>query len=94
MPFGAWNLWPDTLSMSMFMSRSLNGIFPAAWTASVWKSAPARCASSARASTGYRLPVSLFAHITETTAVSSSIISRARSMSRRPRLSTGIFTTV
>ena len=55
--------------MSIAVSLKFIGTLPVACTASVWKSAPALCASAANSAIGKIVPVSLFAHISEATAV-------------------------
>ncbi len=54
--------------MSILVSCSIIGILPTACTASVWNITPAAFANAAISSTGKIVPVSLLAHITETTA--------------------------
>ena len=66
---GACSLCPDSDSMSMAVVFRLIGTLPTDCTASVWNRAPWPWASSAISSTGNSVPVSLLAHITETTAV-------------------------
>ena len=41
MPCGAYILWPEMLSRSQPSALTSSGSLPAAWIASVWKSAPA-----------------------------------------------------
>ncbi len=48
---------------------------PIAWTASVWNGTVWSCATSAIARTGWIVPISLFAAITETRIVASVIAS-------------------
>ena len=61
---------------------------PTDWTASVWKRAPRARASRARSATGWMVPISLLACITETSAVSSVIASATRSGVTTPLAST------
>ena len=53
------------------------GILPTVCTASVWNSAPRSCAIAASSATGWIVPISLLACITETSAVSSVSASRS-----------------
>ena len=59
-PLGPWNLWAETLNMSMPMAAASSAMCPAACTASVWKSAPASWARRAASSKGCTVPTSLF----------------------------------
>ena len=67
----------------------LMGIFPTAWTASVWNRMPRARPNSAACSTGKITPVSLLAHMRLTMAVSGVRLLRYCSISSRPSLSTG-----
>ncbi len=60
------------------------GSLPAAWIASQWNSAPARWARSASSTTGWIVPISLFTHITDTSATSGPSASASRSTSTMP----------
>ncbi|MNE22522.1 hypothetical protein D3C80_1157380 [compost metagenome] len=75
MPLGACSLWPDSESMWIDEFCRSSGTLPTACTASVWNITPNSSAMRAISSTGNSVPVSLLAHITETTATSS--LSRA-----------------
>ena len=90
MPFGAWNLCPEIDSRSTGTFWTSIGIFPATWTASVCIVAPASFAISAICWIGNTVPVSLFAHMVETSAFLVSF-SSLRSWSRLicPMLLTG-----
>ena len=57
---------PDIESMSTGTFFTSTGIFPATCTASVWRIAPCALQISAIFSIGKRTPVSLLAHMTET----------------------------
>ena len=48
------------------------GTWPSACTASVWKGTPALRHAAAMSRTGWTVPTSLFAHMTETSAVRSA----------------------
>ena len=74
--------------MSILLFFRLIGIFPTACTASVWNMIPFAAANSAISNTGNRVPVSLLAHITETTATRSCSNDLYSSRSTRPFLST------
>ena len=74
-----------------FMS---SGAFPATCTASVWTTAPHSLAISAISRIGNTVPVSLFAHMAETSARFAPFSSaRRRSRSICPTPSTGSSTT-
>ena len=88
-PFGAWNLWPDIESMSTGTFFTSTGSLPATCTASVWRIAPCSRQIWAISSIGKTTPVSLFAHITETSFGPLEASSRrSASRSRLPRPST------
>ena len=70
-PFGPLNLCADSDSRSTPSARTSTGIFATDCTASVWNSAPRACASRASSATGWIVPISLLACITDTIAVSS-----------------------
>ena len=89
-PFGPLNLCADSDSKSIPSARTSTGIFPTDWTASVCMSAPCWCAIAASSAIGWMVPISLFACITETSAVSFVTSSRRRSGSTMPVRSTGI----
>ncbi len=88
-PFGPLNLCAESDSRSTPSARTSTGIFPTAWTASVCISAPCSCAIAASSAIGWIVPISLFASITDTRAVSRSITARSRSGSTTPVRSTG-----
>ena len=71
------------------MAFTSMGSRPAAWTASVWKRAPAAHAMPAASATGRTVPVSLFAHMTETSAVSWVTAARRSVRAMEPVPSTG-----
>ena len=81
-------MWPDSDSMSILLFLRSIGTLPTACTASVWNITPAALASSAISSTGKKLPVSLLAHITDTTATRSVSSRLYSSRSTRPLPST------
>src|SRR5918995_1104255 len=70
-------------------ARADTAIFPADCTASVCMRAPRSCASAAMAATGCTVPTSLFACITDTSAVVSDTASRTASGETTPLLWTG-----
>jgi hypothetical protein len=74
---GPWNLWDAKLIASTPSPRRSTGIFPTACVPSQWNGTrwPGR---SGDLSTGNSTPVSLFAHMIVTSAVSSVIASRRR----------------
>ena len=79
-PTGPPILCADTLIRSTPLAPKSNGRCPKACTASVCIHAPSAAANSPTAETGCTTPVSLFTHITDTTATaSSSVSSRAPS---------------
>ncbi len=92
-PFGPPNLCPVNESRSTPSAPGRTGIFPTAWTASVWTTAPAACA--APAASGIRTftaPVSLLARMSDTTAVFASSADASPSSSGSPSPSTGTST--
>ena len=72
-PFGPWNLWPDRESMSILSSLTFTGTCPIAWTASVWKTTPFSLHTAPISLMGWTVPISLFAYMMVTRAVSSRI---------------------
>ena len=68
-PLGPPNLWPDSESRSAPRASTSTAILPTVWTASVWNTAPASCATSASSAMGWMVPISLLACITDTRAV-------------------------
>ena len=60
-PFGPPTLCAENDAASTSHSRTSRGIFPKAWVASTWKSAPWACAMAASSRTGSTLPSSEFA---------------------------------
>ncbi len=89
-------MWPARVSASTPLAATSTGTWPTAWTASVWKGTPCSRARSARVGTGCRVPTSLLAHITVTSATSDgSRSSAARSTSgcTRPSASTSSHST-
>src|SRR5215831_16137911 len=83
-PLGPWSLCAENDARSATQARRSTGMRPAACTASVWKSAPCRCAAAAASATGKTPPYSLLAAITETSAVSPPIAAERHSGSRAP----------
>ncbi len=63
------------------------GIFPAAWTASTWKATPRPIQAAPISATGCTTPVSLFAAMTETSAVSGRMAAAIASACTTPRSS-------
>ena len=63
------------------------GILPAAWTASTWKATPREAQTWPISATGCATPVSLFAAMTETSAVSGRIAAATDSAETTPRAS-------
>ncbi len=74
----------EMLMRSIPSPEASSAVLPAAWTASVWKSAPYLCARSAHSRTGIRTPVSLLAAMTDTTATVSSMAFSRLSRSSSP----------
>ena len=62
---------------------------PADCTASVWNRAPWRCATPASSAIGCSVPISLFACMTETSAVSSVMAASSAAGSTTPAAPTG-----
>src|SRR5690606_6245343 len=87
-PFGPPILCAEIVSMSTGTRSTRTGTFPSAWTASEWKTTPASRQRAARASTGCRVPTSLFPHITDTTAGRAASASSSDSGWTRPAPST------
>ena len=92
-PFGPWNLWDAKLIASIGMARRSIGTFPTAWVASQWNGTPRDLQISAICPTGKITPVSLFAHIAVTNAVSGVTASASAPRSSEPPSSTPIVTT-
>ncbi len=88
-PFGAPILWPEMVSRVQGTSRTDTGIFPNAWTASVWKQTPASRHRPASRATGCSVPTSLFTHITLTTATPRASAASSAVSSTAPAASTG-----
>ena len=89
-PLGPWNLCAQTETRSASnWSMSRKGSLPKAWTASVWKGTPRSRQRRPMAATGWTVPVSLFAVMTETSAVSGRSASATEPGSTRPTRSTG-----
>ncbi len=90
-PAGPPILWPESATRSASASGA-GSSRPAPCTASTWTRAPAARASRIASATGWTTPVSLFTHITDTSAgASSAARRRSRSArSRRPSASTAI----
>ena len=70
-PRGPWNLWAESESRSKPSRVKSMGRWPAACTASVWKSAPRLRTARQMSRTGSTAPTSLFAYMMETRHVSS-----------------------
>ena len=68
MPLGAPILWPETVKRVQATSCSDTGILPNACTPSTWNGTPASRHRAASRATGCTTPISLFTHITLTTA--------------------------
>ena len=83
-PLGAWNLWPDIESMSMFIASTSMGVWPAACTASVWKGMPLSRQSAPISAMGCTVPISLLANITVTRQVSGRIAASTSSRRTTP----------
>ena len=60
-PFGAYSLWPATVSRSTPSSSTSVGTLPTDWAASVWKGIPCSCATRAISAIGCSVPTSLLA---------------------------------
>ena len=91
-PLGPPSLCAVNVSASMPLAAKSTGTWPTACTASVCTGMPWTCAIRAVSTTGWTVPTSLLAHITDTSATESgsrSIEARSASRSRRPRSSTG-----
>ena len=83
-PFGACSLCPLSESMSTAVRLRSSGSLPTDWTASVWKRMPRSRHISAMRSIGKRTPVSLFACMTVTMAVSGASAASTSARSSRP----------
>ena len=95
MPLGACSLCADSERKSTSSSRTSIFSLPGVCTASVWNSTPLRWQIAATSRTGNRTPVSLFAHITDTMAVSGRMDCLQPLQVQRPvRLPTGRKVTV
>ena len=88
-PLGAWNLWPERESISTPRALTSTGMWPTAWTASVWNQAPWAWAIAASSAMGCTVPISLFASMMETSAVSSRMAFSSSAGSTRPSGVTG-----
>ena len=86
-PFGPWNLCADIDKRSMFICFTSIGNIPAACTASQWNSTPSERHMLPISATGWIVPSSLFASITDTSAVSGRIAAATSSARTRPLLS-------
>ena len=89
MPLGAWNLWPDMLSMSMPMAFTSILTLPMACTASVWKSTPCFLHTAASSAMGSMVPISLLAVMMDTSVVSGRMAASSCSGVTKPYSSTG-----
>ena len=72
----------------MFIARTSIGTFPAACAASVWKITPRALVIAPISASGWTVPISLFAAMTETRMVSGVIAARSSSRSMKPSRST------
>src|SRR3989475_8791433 len=77
MPLGAPTLWPETVKRVHATSDNETGILPKACTPSTWNGTPASRHRAASRATGWTTPISLFTHITLTTATPSASASRS-----------------
>ncbi len=73
----------------MPIASTSTGILPTAWVASVWKMIPFSLASLPSSATGWIVPISLLASITEIRMVLSVSAARTASTSTRPSRPTG-----
>ena len=73
MPLGPYILWAERLTRSAFHPSTLVGIRPTACTASLWKGTPRSRQSAPISATGWIVPTSLLAAMTETRTVSGRI---------------------
>ena len=88
-PFGPWNLWAESDSMSIFMAFTSMGTWPTACTASVWKNTPFSLHTLPISAMGIMVPTSLFANITDTSTVLSLMAFFTCSAVTMPFSSTG-----
>ena len=84
MPLGPPNLWAEADSRLQPRLSTSTGIWPRAWTASVWKGTPLSLSFSPISFTGWMTPVSLLAVITDTRPVSGPTLSNTSSAFTAP----------
>ena len=83
-PLGAWNLWPEMDSISMFIFSTSMGMWPAACTASVWKGMPFSRHRAPISVMGCTVPISLLANMMVTRQVSSRMAAATSSSRTTP----------
>ena len=93
-PFGPCSLWAESDSKSIGSDRTSSGILPAACTASVWNKMPFGGATLASSATGWSVPSTLLAAMTETSRVSGRMARSNSAGSTMPSPLTGNSVTV